>query len=277
MKSTWADTFNTMFGAASDSVSGAINRVTDTVSAAARDKAVAFLESAGDEKQYPYDENRFPEDLGDDQTGHYLRISVYTGGAQATGSLGLNPPNYNAYTAYLFIPGAAPGEQMPLIYDMNHNFTDIRLTNIINDSLLGVTASLATRRAINPMVQVLYRSSNLRQFDFSFLMVPRNEKESQSIENIVKNIRAYAAPEFSGPAVIAPAEFHFSIWNKDTRYPNTHIPLIERCVISKVQANFAPPGTFSTFRNGYPVSCLLTFSATEVRLIDRRMIKDQGF
>ena len=106
-------------------------------------------------------------------------------------------------------------------------------------------------------------------------MVPRNENESKSIENIVKNIRAYAAPEFSGPAVIAPAEFKFSIISKGAE--NKHIPLIERCVISKVQANFAPPGTFSTFRNGYPVSCLLTFSATEVRLIDRRMIKDQGY
>lgn len=264
-----------MTGAAKDSMSDAINVITSPITAAAK----AAEQLAGvKETQYPHDENRFPEDLGQDQTGHYMKIEAYTGGYQATGSLGFNPPNINSYTAYLFIPGAAPGEQMPLIYDQNHNYTDIRLTNIVNDSLLGVTVALATRKSINPMVQVLYRSSNLRQFDFSFLMVPRNESESKSIENIVKNIRAYSSPEFTGPAssvVIAPAEFQITFMNKGQENP--HLPKIERCVISKVQANFAPPGTFSTFRNGYPVSCLLTFSATEVRLIDRTKIMQQGY
>jgi hypothetical protein len=270
MKTSWTDFLNTMAGAAKDSTYKAVNDITQSFTTTAK-AAEAF---AGiKETQYPHDENRFPDDLGSDQTGHYIRLKAYTGGYQSSG--GFSPPNNNAYTAYLFIPGAAPGEQMPLIYDQNHNFTDIRLTNIVNDSLLGVTVALATRKSINPMVQVLYRSSNLRQFDFSFLMVPRNENESKAIENIVKNIRAYSSPEFVGPAVIAPAEFEIAFMNKGQENP--HLPKIERCVITKVQANFAPPGTFSTFRNGYPVSCLLTFSATEVRLIDRTKIMQQGY
>lgn len=225
------------------------------------------------ETAYPYSENKFPDNLGTEQNGHLLKIEVLTGGA--TGG-SLSPPSNNVYNAYLFIPGAAPGESMPLIYDQQHNFTDIRLTNIVNDSLLGITVQMATNRQLNPMVQVLYRSTNLRQFDFSFLMVPKNEKESQSIENIVRKIRAYAAPEFISGTVIAPAEFKFKFFNHKMQEA-PHLPKIGRCVVTKVTANFAPPGTFTTFRNGYPTSCLLTFSATEVEIIDRTMIQQQGF
>lgn len=231
------------------------------------------------ETLYAYEEDKFPNDLGMEDMSHYISIRAYTGGDASgttqTGSIGVNPPSYNAYTANLFIPGAAPGEQMPLIYDQNHNYTDIRLTNIINDSILGVSVGLVTRRSINPMVQVLYRSSNLRQFDFSFLMVPRNENESQTVEKIVNRIRGFSAPEFVGPAVIAPSEFEIKFMNGTEE--DQHLPKIERCVITKVQANFAPPGTYSAFRNGYPMSCLLTFSATEVRLIDRTKILQRGF
>lgn len=261
----WAYDKSTVAGDAAKSIS-------DTITTAESN----FLKNVRlGETVYAYDEDRFPNNIGMEDMGHYISIRAYTGGTTEAGSIGVNPPAYNAYTANLFIPGAAPGEQMPLIYDQNHNFTDIRLTNIINDSILGVSVALATKRSINPMVQVLYRSTNLRQFDFSFLMVPRNENESQTIEKIVRNIRGFAAPEFVGPTVIAPSEFEIKFMNGNEE--DQHLPKIERCVITKVQANFAPPGTYSAFRNGYPVSCLLTFSATEVRLIDRTKILQKGF
>lgn len=228
------------------------------------------------ETQYQFGYDVFPNDIGSDQKGHYVEIRVYTDMQMATGAVadivGASAGGRNAYNAALFIPGAAPGENMPLIYDQRHNFTDIRLTNIINDSMLGISYTMATRKQINPMVQVLYRSTNLRQFQFSFLLVPKNQKESESIEKIVKNLRAYSAPELQGAAVIAPAEFEFHFMRNPGRVENPHVPKIARCVVTNILANWAPTGTFSAFKNGYPVSCLLTIDATEVRLIDRNKI-----
>ncbi len=228
------------------------------------------------ETQYQFDYDLFPSDIGTDQKGHYVEIRVYTDMQMATGTIsdivGGGAGGRNAYNAALFIPGAAPGENMPMIYDHQHNYTDIRLTNIINDSMLGITMTMGTRKQINPAVQVLYRSTNLRQFQFSFLLVPKNQKESESIEKIIRNLRGYAAPELQGAAVIAPAEFEFHFMRNPGRVENPHIPKIARCVVTKVQANWAPSGTFSAFKNGYPVACLLTIDATEVRLIDRNKI-----
>lgn len=222
------------------------------------------------ENEYQKTTDVFPEDLGMDYYGHYIKIKAFTGGYQQSGSLGFNPPSTESWNGYLFIPGGASGGQAPLIYDQRHNFTDIRLTNIINDSILGITAAMATRRSINPMVQVLYRSTNLRQFDFSFFMAAKSRKEAQSIKNIAKKMRLFAAPEINNAAVIAPAEFEFEFYNKGQINP--HIPKIDRCVINNVTVNFAPQGDFSAFRDSHPVACLLTFSATEVRIIDRNKI-----
>lgn len=240
-----------------------------------KDAVQKFADNQVTETEYQYSSDAFPEDVGTDYYGHYIKIKAFTGGQSSgaiTGALGFEPPNYNAWTGYLFMPGSASGGQPPIIYDSQHNFTDIRLTNIFNDSILGVTAAIGTKRSINPMVQVLYRSTNLRQFDFSFFMAPKSEKESRAIKNIVKKIRMFSAPEINEAVVIAPGEFTFEFYNKGQ--VNPHLPKIERCVITKVTANFAPQGDFSAFRNGHPVSCLLQFSATEVRLIDRNKIND---
>jgi hypothetical protein len=250
-----------------DPVAG-IGRATDVVNITLDQAASALNKYASTKIQETVraaDWEKFPGDLTSEQSRHYIKISAYLA---TTGT--------QQFTAYLFIPGAAPGEQMPLIYEHQHNFADIRLTNIINDSLIGVTYSMLTKRSINPAVQVLYRSTNLRQFDFSFLMVPRNEKESAAIEKITKNIRAYSSPEFKGGTVIAPAEFQIEVCS-GTSGQNVHIPKIEKCVLTKVQVNWGPTGTFTSFRNNYPSACLLTFSATEIRLLDRNMILDQGF
>lgn len=236
------------------------------------------------ETQYEFEYDVFPNDIGTDQKGHYVEIRVYTGMQMATGAVadaaamvGAKAGGRNAYNAALFIPGASPGESMPMIYDQQHAYTDIRLTSIFNDSMLSVSLAAGGRKQINPMVQVMYRSTNLRQFQFSFLLVPKNEKESKSIERMVTRLRGYAAPELQGPAVIAPAEFEFHFMRNPGRVENPHIPKIARCVVTKIQANWAPSGTFSAFKNGYPVACLLTIDATEVRLIDRNKIFLEGF
>lgn len=215
------------------------------------------------ENEYQKTTDVFPEDVGMDYYGHYIKMTAFTGGFGA-----LSPPNTPSWNGYLFMPGGASGGQAPIIYDQKHNFTDIRLTNVLNDSILGIT--MATGRMITPMVQVLYRSSNLRQFDFAFFMAPKSAREAQSIKNITKKIRMFAAPEINDGVVITPAEFQFDFYNKGAINPN--LPKIDRCVLTDVNVNFAPQGDFSSFRDGNPVACLMTFSATEIRVIDRNKI-----
>lgn len=255
MKSSWDDFFNSLYQYTADAYQATLE---PTINSLGQFSGVI-------EDQYELSTDVFPEDLGMDYYGHYVKITAYTGGF---GSLA--PPQRESWNGYVFMPGGASGGQPPVIYDQKHGYTDIRLSNILNDTMLGVSGTLATGRMITPMVQVLYRSTNLRQFDFSFFMAPKSRREAQSMKNITKKMRLFAAPQISGGAVVVPAEFKFEFYNKGKL--NTNLPKIERCVVTNVTVNYAPQGDFSSFRDGNPVSCLLTFSATETQVIDRNKI-----
>lgn len=267
--------FDTIKDTASELTSQVFGAEYSNYGSALLNKLNAGLTSTSlEEKRYEQTTDVFPEDLGMDYYSHYMKIRAFTGGSGTSGSLTFQEPNYEAWNGYVFIPGGGGGGQPPLIYDHKHAYTDIRLTNIINDSTLGITASLATKRSINPMVQVLYRSTNLRQFDFSIFMAPRSQREANAMYNIQKKMRMFSAPEINGGVVIAPGEFQIEFYNKGQ--PDDNLPKLERCIITNVTSNFASQGDYSSFRDGMPVSCLLTFSATEVKIVDRNRIQ-QGY
>ena len=126
----------------------------------------------------------------------------------------------------------------------------------------------------SPGVEVLYRSTQLRQFQFGFLMAPKSEKESIAVESIIKTLRTFAAPLDQGLQFRSPAEFEFKFYNKGVINP--HIPRIKRCVITNITSNFAPQGEWSTFRNGYPVGAYLQLDVKEMEIITRQAV-EQGF
>lgn len=223
------------------------------------------------ETPYSFQGFNFPSDVGTEQCAHYMKIMAFTGGTTAIGgALGFTTPSTNRMTARIFIPSADGGGQMPLIYEQQHNYTDIRLTNIINDSLLGVGTTLATKRMLSPMVQVLYRSTNLRQFDFGFLMYPKNVGEARQIEGFGRALRAYAAPEINGPVMIVPAEFEIHFYRGNQINP--HLPRIARCIISRVMIDYGPTGVYTAFKDAFPTAVRINFTATEMKVIDRNLI-----
>jgi hypothetical protein len=144
--------------------------------------------------------------------------------------------------------------------------------------IIGQASSLAGY-PINPRVEVLFSHTDLRSFRFEVLMAPRNEKESQSIEAIVKTLRFHASPELdpqtAGFTFIPPAEFDISFYNKGQE--NVKIPRINTCVLNVIEVDYAPTdGTYSTFQNGHPVAVRLSLGFTEVEPLHKARIV-QGF
>lgn len=233
----------------------------------------------------------FPSDLGSAYYDHYMTIT-----AMVADSLVKTPTNDGTYignigseraeySVGMFIPGS--GGQTTINYTDSHDYVDIKLSNVMGAAVGGFfgtgdpTATVkalgaAAGHPINPGVEVLYRSTELRKFMFVFLMSPTNEKESQSMKNIIKRLRMYAAPEsntkLGGYVYNSPAEFVIKFYHKGQE--NTNIPRIRRCVITGIDANFTPTGEWSTFSNGHPVSCQLTINFREMEIIHRKLVED---
>lgn len=142
---------------------------------------------------------------------------------------------------------------------------------------IGNVAGLA-RYPINPRVEVIYSKSSLRQFVFEFLLAPRNEKESISMERIIRTLRYHAVPEIDpvlqGVTFIPPAELDITFYNKGVE--NRHIPRINTCVIDRIEVDYAPQGEYSTFSNGHPVAARLSLGLREVEILHKRRVL-QGF
>lgn len=147
---------------------------------------------------------------------------------------------------------------------------------------LGVFA--ATGRVINPMLELIYSSPELRSFQFEFMFYPRSEQEALEAQRIIDRFRFHQAPELdkfqSGTQtgmLIPPSEFDIKFFYAGKQNPN--IPAIGTCVLTNVQVNFAPRG-WSAYevagenapalgRTGMPVAIQMSLSFRETTYITK--------
>ena len=105
----------------------------------------------------------------------------------------------------------------------------------------GITAAAGV--VINPNTQALFKSVNLREFSFTFKMVPRSKKESQEIKEIIKMFRSELYPEdilttVAGVSVSVGYAFP-NRWQIDLEYNNKHIGhKIKPCFLRDVATTY---------------------------------------
>lgn len=242
----------------------------------------------------------FPENLGTDLSmSHWMNINAYPAGQ-------VNRIND---TISLFIPGGP--QNGSLSWKTVNDYAEISMTKLGPSAIaIGNFAAQLAGGAINPKVEVLFRTTQLRQFQFNFMFAPSSREESENMEKIIKTLRGHAAPEIdnndpmgpyigggggvsigglnipvptnqaqyltSGLGMKAPSEFTIDFYREGGQI-NEHIPKIARSIIERIDVDYAPQGEFSTFSNGYPVSAMLTVVFREMRIIDRSSILNRGF
>lgn len=265
----------------------------------------------------------FPADLASDQQKHFMKIRIFP---NPNGSAA----NQNqAPTIYLFIPGS--GENGSMLWQMAHAYDEIKLTRL-GVGVLGAVGSavspMATAAAstvagyagaaarakglgtINPKIDLVYGNTQLRDFEFSFFLSPQSEKETKTVDSIVRTLRMYSSPEItrtppglegvptggfftsgsgqvgqlqSGLWFIPPAEFMVSFHTVQpnatnltqiSEQENPYLPKIGRCVLSRVDVNYNQQGEYSTFKDGSPVNLYLTLVFSEMRVISQQDIRD---
>jgi hypothetical protein len=156
-------------------------------------------------------------------------------------------------------------------------------------SRLGAFAT--TGGVVNPMLELIYSSPRLREFQFEFMFYPRSEAEAFEVQKIIDRFRFHQAPELEGGLgsqtglIIPPSEFDIRFYYGGRENPN--IPPIATCVLRSVQVNFAPRG-FTTYesigenspalgRTGMPVGITMTLRFQETTYITKEDFNKQSF
>jgi len=151
---------------------------------------------------------------------------------------------------------------------------------------IGKAAALAPALlgfSLNPLIEVIYRQPNLREFQFDFNFAPTSQIEADTVGDIIWQFRRHQAPELNqssgiaGAAFLPPSEFDISFHRATGSgfAENLSMPRISTCILKAVNTNYAPQ-MFATFKDGSSINITLRLAFMELDLMTRERI-DQGF
>jgi len=131
-------------------------------------------------------------------------------------------------------------------------------------------------RVLNPREFMLFKSPDMRTFNFQFRMIPKVRGESRTITEIVKFFRSASYPALSegGIDYVFPDAFTIRFGNLPSYIK---IPEVV-CTGVEVSYNPTSPSYFEseTFEDNEPVETTLSLSFQELKPISKGLI-DQGF
>ena len=133
-------------------------------------------------------------------------------------------------------------------------------------------ASKTWQTAINPREFLLFKAPSMRAFSLSFRFIPESQKESETVEKIIKWFRMGMYPDITdaGFAYTFPDAFSLQIKNVEG------IPALPEMYLESANTTFNP-NSMSYYKHGNrPVEVLLSLSFKEIQPLHRRLI-DEGF
>lgn len=137
-------------------------------------------------------------------------------------------------------------------------------------SLLGKFGTV-----LNPNLELLFTGPQLRPFEFQFKMSAREQKEANTIKEIIKFFKKNMAPKGKSGEVFLRSPYTFFIeyqyGNPDpkikdlTEHPG--INKIKECALLNCAVDYTPNGTYMTYQDGTMVSYTLSLSFQELEPI----------
>jgi len=132
--------------------------------------------------------------------------------------------------------------------------------------------------ARNPNLEILFSRPEFRTFDFSFSFLPRNEKESETIQRMVLMFKKYSHPEpLTQDTTNAfwkfPDVFIIRL-NNPMDEEGKKIPFkTKKCVLESVEVVYESSDGLSQFNDGFAVQTNLNLRFKEIVSLTRKDIE----
>ena len=215
-------------------------------------------------------------------------VCIYTPGDSVKFSYAANYESLATGLAGLMASSMEAGKSMDLKEAITQGGGQM-LERVLGEAVVGIASALpgvgdirgaidkSMGRALNPFNEQVFRSVPFREFAFPFVFAPKNRKEMETVQKILKLFRFHMLPEFSNKtkgAFLSPSEFQITYMyrNKQNRY----IPHISRCVLKNLEVDYATEGQFHTFREddtgAAPITTTMTATFAETEIMTKEMI-----
>lgn len=137
----------------------------------------------------------------------------------------------------------------------------------------GVSA--ASGLAANPRKEQVFKGVDFRTFQFDYQFFPRDEQEAANVLKIIEEFKYHMHPEFKDNnnfLYIYPSEFDITYYQGGGENMNLHRHT--SCVLTEMNINYTPNGTFTSFPNGMPTQINVTLNFRELALLTKDKVKD---
>lgn len=135
----------------------------------------------------------------------------------------------------------------------------------------------SSKKVENPYKEQLFKSMGFRQFSFQYVFSPRNEKESQQVENIVGLFKEHMHPDVAAGDLflIYPSEFsiEFHTLEGNTMVKNDKLPSISSCALKNCKVTYGPDGMFNTFKDGFASEVIMELQFVELEMLTGERIR----
>lgn len=132
--------------------------------------------------------------------------------------------------------------------------------------------------SINPQVELMFKGTDNREFVFQFTFVPKTSEEAQSIKEIIRLFKTFAAPEYNGDQggryFINPGQFDIEFFFNGNE--NINLNRISTCVLENIMVNYSPQ-QFTTFQDGMPAEITMQLRFKEADIMYRELIQKYGY
>lgn len=143
------------------------------------------------------------------------------------------------------------------------------------DAIIGA----ATGQVRNPYLTALFRGVDFRTFEMVFKFSPFQEKDCDTIDQIIKQFRGAALPPGKSASATAflgyPNEFEIRyIWRGRE---NKYLHKFKRCVLTGIDVDYTGMGMWAAMRNGFPAESNLVLRFSEIEIVLRDDVQQENY
>jgi len=130
-----------------------------------------------------------------------------------------------------------------------------------NQALGGITGTV-----VNPNVEMMYESPEMRTFSLTYKMFASTPGESNEIRAICNTFKKNMLPSFGdGGFIGVPNIVRVTFMTGNS--PNPYVSQFKPCAITNVSINYTPDGSWASYKGGAPVATNITINFKEMKML----------
>ena len=145
------------------------------------------------------------------------------------------------------------------------SFPELATSMALAASGLGPLIGAVTGKAINPGIFLHFQGPTLKQHQFTWLLAPRTEKESDTLSRMVNDFKMFTAPELSQNRMTMDYPYVMEM-KMHPRDLNNHMKFKTMAVQAISVENVASPAPSFFEQTGAPTLVSLTMQCQEIEL-----------